>query len=274
MSENLNAEAKVAELLQPGQEAALEQALTEEFNSATKPAESKPAEADEAETKIANPGEKTSDKEGAHLQPGEKAGEADTNNKENSFKNLLADRNEAKAKAAEALTENQILSKQVSELTELVQKLSAGNSNDGAANDDSADDTPLTKKEVDAYLEQKLQEKLAASQKTEAAEKSLVEEIRALEENKLTPNAKEYADDIKAIMSKHPTLSAYAAYRMLQGEGIIPGEVFSSNANRTGTGNRSKSNLLKNVKPGDMTQAELEAHLKNEEKSGNLNGLI
>jgi len=287
MSEPINVEARVDELSKPENQAELESIITGQFNDAINPAGSKPADGDKApEQKPAEPGDNPKPAEdtppadkGEPSKPGEKkAGEEA--NKGDRVKQLLTDRNVAENKAAETLTENQILSKQVETLTALVEKLTSGKGGEGdgtkpEGDDPSADDKPMTKKEVDEYLERKLNEKNQSSEKEKAAEKSITDQIQALDTNEATPNAKEYAEDLKAIMAKHPTLSAYAAYRMLQGEGIIPTEdIGQSNANRTGTGNRSKSNLLKNKKPEDMSQAELEAHLKAEERSGGLQGLI
>lgn len=271
MSETLNAETRLEGLSQPGNEAELENTLAAEFSAATTTAESKPADGQTPEKNIADPVKETPQGDEPSKTGSDKAGEAAAPT--DRFKQLLADRNEAKSAAAEAQTENQILSKQVSELTNLVEKLAAGNPSEraeSANSDDSADDKPLTKKEAKEYVENLLKERSEVSEKQATAEKSIAEEIQALESNKETPNAKEYAEDIKSLMAKHPTISAYAAYRMLQGEGIIPSEGISSNANRTGTGNRSKSSLIKNKNAGDMTQAEREAYLFEEQSAGNL----
>jgi len=255
-----------AELSKPENKAELEQTLAKAFNEGTQPADAKPAAADEVENK----GDE--DKGQPADDPSKKnAGEADK--KPNRFEELLADRNAAKIEAAEKQTEVQTLTKQVEVLTKAIEGLKAGNGGEGADADDSegADDKPMTKKEVDAYLERKLNERNAASDQSAAAEKSITEQIQALETKKGTPNAKEYTDELKAVMAKHPSITAYMAYRSLQGEGIIPIDgATRSNANRTGTGGRSKTNLLDTKNPESMTQAELLAQINAAHKSGDL----
>lgn len=266
MGQELNVGEVVAELSKPENAAELNQTLNDAFKEATTPAE-KPADAKPAENKqeVTPSGDDPSKKAGEDAKP------------KSRVEVLLEDRNIAKAEAAEKQTEVQTLTKQVEILSALVEKLSSGKASEtnDAGNDDGADDKPMTKKEVDAYLERKLQEKADLQNSAANAEKSVSEQIQALETNKETPNAKEYADELKAVMAKHTSLSAYAAYRMLQGEGIIPIEgVNRSNANRTGTGTRSKTNLLESKSAADMSQAEALAYLKGAEKSGDLNGLI
>lgn len=283
MSDTKSVEARVDELSKPGNEAELSKVLDAEFNAATNPADSKPADGQKPETTPANPDNKTAPADGAKPAEGgepsnaggDKAGEGA--DKGDRYKDLLADRNEAKANAAQAQIENQILSKQVADLTALVQKLATGKGGEGdgakpGEGAPSADD--LKGKDIATIINEILDKREQSKSAAADAEKSITEAIQSLEKNPETPKAKEYEADIKALMVKHPTISAYAAYRMLQGEGIIPSEAISSNANRTGTGNRSKSNLLKNKRPEDMTTAELEAHLKAEERAGGLQGLI
>jgi tRNA splicing endonuclease len=165
----------------------------------------------------------------------------------------------------------------VETLSKLVETLTSGKGNeaDVVKLDDVADDEPMTKKQVDAYFSKKLAEQAETANSTANAEKSINDQIQALETNKQTPDAKDYADDLKAIMAKHTSLSAYAAYRMLQGEGVIPIDgVNRSNANRTGTGTRSKTNLLDSKSAADMSKDDMLTYLKGAEKSGDLNGLI
>ena len=73
-------------------------------------------------------------------------------------------------------------------------------------------------------------------------------------------------------------MSAYAAYRMLQGEGIIPSDneaSANSNANRMGTGSRSNSGLRNSKRPEDMTTAELDAAVEKDfGKGGKYEGQI
>lgn len=260
-------EAVTAELSKPENKAELESTLNDAFKQGTEtPAEAKPAEAaPAAEQKT---GEETiPPKEGEDLS--KKAGEADE--KGNRVKELLADRNVAETEAANKQTEVQALTKQVADLAKIITDLKAGKTGEAAVvDDDGADDKPMTKKEVDAYLEKKLQEKNSASEQLAAAEKSIANQIQALETNKETPYSKDFTVEIKSAMIKFPGMNAYAAYCMLVGANVIPGADVKSNANRTGTGNRSKTNLLDNKKPEDMSQAELLSYLKGQEKSGEL----
>ena len=266
MGNELNVGEVVAELSKPENAAELNQTLNDAFKEATTPAE-KTADAKPAENKQEAPSgdDLSKDEAGEPVKP------------KSRVEVLLEDRNVAKTEAAEKQTKVQTLTKQVETLSALVEKLTSGKGNeaDAVKIDDVADDEPMTKKQVDAYLERKLQEKAEAANSEANAEKSINDQIQALETNKQTPDAKEYANELKAIMAKHTSLSAYAAYRMLQGEGVIPMEgVNVSNANRTGTGNRSKTNLLDSKSAADMTQADALSYLKGAEKSGDLNGLI
>lgn len=264
MSNELNVESVVADLSKPENKAELNQTLNDAFKEATTPAEPKPAEAQVAENKVGTE-ELSKENAGEVVKP------------KSRVENLLADRNAANTEAAEKQTEVQVLTAQVENLTKVIEKLTTGKGNEAndAGNDDGADDKPMTKKEVDEYLAKKELDKTQSIQSAEAAEKSINDQIQALETDKETPNAKEYSEDLKAIMAKHPTLTAYAAYKMLQGQGIIPMDgVINSNANRTGTGNRSKTNLLESKSAADMTQNDALAHLKEAEKSGELGGLI
>lgn len=278
MAEPKDVNAVVDELSKPGNEAELAKTLNNEFNEISggdEPGGDKP-KTDGAPSDNQPAPAKTGD--GEHSNDGGNNDGADNgdNKKPDRFKDLLADRNEARDLAAGKQTDNQILTKQVKDLTDLVQKLVAngGKAQEDGGNDGQPaadDDKPMTKKEALAFLEETLNKRKQADSQAEVAEKSITEAITALETNPATPEAKEYAAEIKALMVKHPTISAYAAYRMLQGEGVIPIEgAGGSNANKTGTGKRSKGGLIKNKKAEDMTQAEAEAHLRNEQAAGTL----
>lgn len=275
MAEPINVESVVADLSKPENAQELNQTLNDAFKEATTTPAEKAADAQPAENKqpeVANPkGEAPAKAE----EPSKDAGEPVK--PKSRVETLLEDRNNAKTEAAEKQTEVQTLTKQVETLSALVEKLTSGKGSeaDGAGNDDVADDEPMTKKQVDAYLEKKLAEQAEASNSKANAEKSINDQIQALENDKETPDYKEHTENLKAIMAKHPTLTAYAAYKMLQGQGIIPMDgVNVSNANRTGTGTRSKTNLLDSKSATDMSQNDLLSHLKSAEKSGELDGLI
>ena len=281
--ETPSVEARVDELSKPGNEAELAKVLDSEFSAASKaPADRKPAE-DPQDPEPKNPAAtdpKTDPADPAKSDPSNpssKTGE-DTTNK-NSAKDILADRNKAREEAAVAQTNEQVLSKKLDDALALINKLVAGKNPEGgepANADDPADDKPMTKKEAEAFVEALLNKKQADSTKAADAEKSISEEIQALEGDEDAPHAKENADLIKEAMLKHPTMTAYAVYCMLVGAGKIPAAddpTSNSNSKRTSTGNRSKANLTRSKRPEDMTQAEREQHLQNEFKSGGMQGI-
>ena len=245
----------------------LSSALDEAFNEASKTADTdKTAEAPKAENKDGdeNAADKTADNSNA----------GDDDKPKNRVESLLADRNEAKTAAAEAQTEVQALTKQLADMAKTIEELKSGKTGEKAGSNTGADDSDEGKT-VAQIVEETLAKREAAANASKDAEKSITDQIQALETNKQTPDAKEYADDLKALMAKHPTISAYAAYRMLQGEGIIPiGGANRSNANRTSTGNRSKTTLLNGKSANDMSSDEQFAFLKGAEKAGDLKGLI
>lgn len=263
MSEQINVGEVVEELSKPENKAELEQTLNDAFNE-TIPADAKTADAKPAENKESE--DLLKDQSG---KPDE-AGESEP--KKNRFESLLEDRNNAKAEAAEKQTEVEMLTKRVEDLTSLVEKLSTGSDRDATA--DGSADEPMTKAEVDAYLERKLEEKLSSARSQEDAEKSISDAIQKLSQDKETQNAKDYSDQLKSIMTKHPTLPAYAAYRMLQGEGVIPSLGVGSNANKTGTGSRSKTNLLEKANFDDLSTDQITDYLRQEEKAGRLSDKI
>lgn len=270
--EKVNIETVVDDLSKPENKAELEKSLNDAFKEATNSADDKTAAPDEGDQK-----DVSKDKKPEGDDPSkQKAGE-DDKKPANRVEELLHDRNVAKTEAANKQTEVQALTKQISDLTKLVQDLQSGKGGERANSDDGegTDDKPMTKKEIDAYLAKKEQEKAEVSNSTAAAEKSIADQIQALEADKDAPHAKDFIDLLKKGMQAHPTLSAYAVYCMYVGAGQIPGvEVARSNANRTGTSNRSKTNLLNTKNPADMTQAERLAFLKGAEKSNDLKGLI
>lgn len=285
MSEPINVDARVDELSQPGNEAELAKVLNAEFNNETLPADSKPAEAaPAAEPKPAEPAKQPEptpapqpkEGEGEPSKAGEQKAGEEANKGKNRIEEILADRNEAKTAAAEAQTDVQILTKQVQDLTAIVEKLTSGKQGEGEGTpskpgEPSADDKlPQTKEELLALIDELTNKKNEASDKAAAAEKSITDAIQALNADEY-PHAEDFKTEISEVMRKFTGMKAFAAYNFLVGNGVIPTEVISSNANRTGTGNRSKSSLVKNKSAEDMTQAEREAYLFGEQKAGNLN---
>jgi hypothetical protein len=242
---NANAELTnvVDDLSKPENEAALNKALTDELKTqeGDTPADKTP----EASPKPEGNKEKTLSDDNKQPEKADK------------IKNLLSSRNEARDAAAKAELDAQAKEQRIKDLEAENERLKSGNKGEGDDNQPSADDKPLTKAEVEKLLA----ERESSEIKKAAAEKADVAEVDALKENKSTPNSEEYRDDILEIMKKHPTLSAYAAYKMLQGDGIIPFDdaSASSNASKLNTGDKTKANLLKDKKPEDMSDAELEA---------------
>jgi len=275
-----NVEARVDELSKPGNEAELAKVIGSQFNQAVGTVVSEPTKVETPEPKpVTVDDPKPADPKPATTEdPKPAAGEDD--NKNDKFKEILSDRNKAEGAAADAQTEVQILTKQVSDLNLLVQKLTSGKQGAGEGDepngdDPSADDKPMTKKEIDEYLASKEQEKSKTSEQLAAAEKSITDAIQALEGNADFPNATQFAEQIKEVMKTFPTMKASVAYDLLKGRGVIPAEeVNNSNANRTGTGNRSKSNLIKSKQPSEMSTAELEQEVRALEKGGSLVGLV
>lgn len=284
MSENLNAGERLEELSKPGNEAELEKVLSQEFNQATNAVEVKTTEDDKKSEKNDDNSDENNQKEseddkkssddnsGDHSNDGDnKAGDRD--NKTSRIQDLLSDRNNAKKEAAEAQTENAMLSKRVEDLTKLVEKLTSGKTGEGELSDDdnSTDEKPLTKAQAKAYVDELISEKENESKKLEVAEKSISDDIQNLvsKPNEF-PNAGDFKKEISDVMKQFPTMKAKAAYALLKGDGIIPSEVNNSNANKTTTGQRSKSNLTKTQNSEGMTQAEREEYLFKEQASGNL----
>lgn len=267
MADPINLETVVDDLSKPENAGELNKALNDAFKEATNPLADNTAAPIPGDNKV-TPSEDPSQ---------QKAGD-DNKAPTNRIDDILADRNAAKAEAADKQTEVQTLTKQVETLAKLVEDLKSGKPGEKAvadSTDDGADDKPMTNKDIDAYFEKKLQEQSATKTQSEAAEKSITEGIQALDTNKETPHASKFQAEIRKVMETFPNMKADVAYATLVGKGIIPADnIVSSNANRTGTGNRSKTNLLDTKKPTDMSQDEALSFLKGAEKAGDLNGLI
>jgi len=285
MSENQNVEARVDELSKAGNEAELEKVLSSEFNNEENPAEDKTADDDKSEKNDVNSDENNQDKSEDDNKSDDKNSEDHSNDgdkntgdkadKTNRVKDLLADRNKAKEEAAKAQSENSILSKRIEDLTELVQKLASGKNSEGDNSDDKSDlstDEIKSKEDVAKLVEDIINKKQDEASKTLDAEKSITDGIQELiSKGEDFPNAEHFKKEIADVMKQFPSMKARAAYALLKGDGIIPSEEIKSNANRTGTSGRSKSNLIKSKNADDMTQAEREAYLFEQQKAGSLN---
>jgi len=243
-------EKQVDDLSKPENETELNKVLTDELSQSGDPAQNDPKPQDDDPLKDQT--DPSNDD-----KPVEKA---------DKIKNLLADRNEAREAAAKAELDAQTKEKMIADLKAENERLKSGDKGD---EDNSSTDK---NKSVDQLVKEAVEKALSQRQQSEAAEKSDIAEVEALKENKSTPNAAEYEKDIRELMIKHPTISAYAAYRMLQGEGVIPKDdaSISSNSDKLNTGDQPKHNLVKGVDPSNMTLEEQEAHLKVEASSGRL----
>jgi len=252
---NSNAELDKAvdDLSEAGNEAALDKALSAGLNEqeGDKPAEKTPEDAKPE-------GEKP---EGDAKPPVDDK----VQTKADRIKDLLSDRNEARDAAVSAETQAQVKEQRIKDLEAENELLKSGDKGEG---EDPSADKPLTKAEVEKLLA----ERDSSETKKAAAEKTNIAEVDALKENKNTPNYEDHRDDIIEIMEKHPTLTAYAAYKMLQGDGIIPFDDASANSNagRLNTGDKAKANLLRDKKPEDMSDSELEQAARDEAAKGNV----
>jgi len=265
---NANAELDktVDDLSKEGNEDALNKALNDDLEQSGDPAQKDPSPTNKEDPK---PKEGDGDDGDKGDDPSKNEDPKDDDKKAekaDKIKNLLSDRNEARKAAADAEIENNANAKRIADLEAENARLKSGDQGDG---DDPSTDK---NKSIDEIVKEKVEKALSAKEQASAAEKSDIAEVEALKKNSATPNSEEYEVEIKAAMQKHPTISAYAAYRMLQGEGIIPLDNASSNsnANKLNTGDRPKNNLIQDKKVEDMTDAEQEAHLREEQASGRL----
>jgi len=264
-------EAKVDDLSKPGNEEALNKALNDDFSQTEDPAQEDPKEEKpeaDPEPEGDNPDEEDGEGDGDDPSQDNKDTNKDDKqpSKKDKVKSLLADRNEAREARAEAELENAAKDKKITDLEAENARLKSGDEGDGDE-DPSAD-----KQSLDDLIKKGVEKALGDRDNATAAEKSDIAEVEALRTNKNTPDSKSYEADIKDAMTSHPTLSAYAAYRMLQGEGIIPTDTASvnSNADKLNTGSQPKNNLIKDKNPDDMSTTELEAHIKKEQAAGRI----
>lgn len=276
MSEEINNEVVVDELSKPGNEADLEKALQSDFDAAGQD----PAGPDDGQNKDLDIIPNTDKPAENQIKPDEadkgaeplKQNEADIeNNKGDRFKELLQDRNKARGEAAANQTESQILSKEVENLTALVKTLQQ--KGEGGDQGDQPADEPLTTKGVSELMNKILDERESGNVAKQDAEKSDTNEVNALLSNQdYGEVAKPYESKIREIMQAHPTISAIAALAMAQGfEALSGGNAAPvSNANKTHIGNRTKTNLRRDVKPSDMKDTDMEKYLRGEEAKGTL----
>jgi len=263
---NPELDAKVDDLSKPGNEEALNKALTDEMSQNEDPAQNDLApktDVDPADTKNAD------DKSDDPLKDQDPDKDPKEQKVERS-KKLLHDRNEAREAAAKAELDSQAKEKKISDLEAENARLRSDDKGDG--DDDPSADKNDGDNDLQKRIDEGVKKALGDRDNASAAEKSDVAEVEALRKNNDTPDSEKYETEINDVMKKHPTVSAYAAYRMLQGEGVIPTDTASpgSNANKLNTGDQPKNNLIKEKNPKDMTTAEQEAHLRGEQAAGRL----
>lgn len=272
-SEPTNFETVVDDLSKPGNEAVLEKTLNDAFNNTAddapadatgqnKDVKDNPAPATEPVPTDPNAG-------GDHSQPGNEPDNGPKNG--DRFADLLKDRNEARSAAANAQGNEQVLAKQVKDLTDLVAKLQNG---EGVTdNNQPADDKPVTADVVKSLVKEILQEQNKSVEEQQAAEKSDTEEVsKLLSHEEFGEAAKPYEPKIREVMKAHPTVSAVAAYAMAVGVEALNGgnAAPASNTNKTTIGNRSKTTLRREAKPTDMANGDMEAYLRTEAAAGRL----
>ena len=267
----------VDDLMKPENEAQLSEALDQEFKESTeeKPEDSGTSDQKKDTSDQAPEGDKQKASEGDQKpdQTSNQTNDEAGNKKEDRYSELLKDRNEAKDQAAKDSGEKDELLSRISELEKKVAD------KDGKTGED---DESFTDDQKDGVSSSQVEDivKKALSERDEAtgAEKSIADGVKALSEKKGIEHAADFTKEISGIMAKHSSMSAYAAYRMLQGEGIIPSDneaSANSNANRMGTGSRSNSGLRNSKRPEDMTTAELDAAVEKDfGKGGKYEGQI
>lgn len=265
----------VDDLMKPENEPQLSEALDSEFKEATDNPEDSATSDQKKDTSDQAPegdDQKASEGDQETDQTSNQNTEAG-NQKKDRYSELLEDRNEAREQAATELGEKEALLARLSDLEKKVADNNGKTGEDDESFTDDQDET-LNSSRVKEIVESVL------SKRDEAAgtEKSIAEGITALSGRKGIEHATDFTKEISGIMAKHPSMSAYAAYRMLQGEGIVPGDneaSVNSNANKMGTGRRSNSGLRTAKRPENMTTKELEEQVnKDFGKGGKYEGQI
>jgi len=283
--ENQNIDNVVDELSKPGNEEALDKALTDAFDEETS-ADDTSAAATPAKTKGEDevdpiiPHEPSTGEEEEKEEPSkQEAGEADDDsNKQESkpdrFKELLKDRNEAKEEAAAKDQENTELKQQLSQMNEKMETL-ANKLGQGEGSSDEDTDEPLTKSQAKQMLNDMLNQQKQAESDQQAAEKSITESISELSNDQnFGELAKSREEGLKEIMGKHKSVSAFGALAMKLGqEAIEKGQTGEANTpqNTTKTGSRSKTKLSQGPKKvSQMNTDQMEKYLQGEQSAGQL----
>lgn len=257
---NANAELNktVDALSEAGNEAELNKALTSELGSqeGDQPANKTPE--DQTPEGVTPEGDgKSQSEDDKNVHP-----------KANKIKDLLANRNEAREAAVKAELDAQTKEQRIIELEAENERLKLSNKGEGDLDEPSTEDKPLTRAEVEKLLA----ERESSEIKKAATEKTDIAEVDALKENKNTPHAAEFKEEILEVMKTFPDMKADAAYKLLRGDGIIPFDDASANSNagKLNTGDRAKANLTRDVKPEDMSDEQLEKAAREEAAKGGI----
>ncbi len=263
---NPDVEAKVDALSEAGNEEALNEALNAEISQNSDPAQddhqiTETSKADVEDTQTPDNNDSVDSEKNQDDQQDVKQKTA------NRYKKLLADRTEARNEAADAKLDAQANEKRIADLEAENKRLKSGDQGD---EDNSSTDTNKNKS-IEDLVKKQVEDVLGQRDKTTAAEKSNIAEVEALESNPNTPNAKDHQDLITQAMDRFD-MNAEQAYTYLKGAGEIQADdaSASSNAAKLNTGSQPKHNLVRDVKPKDMSTGDMEAHLKKEQAAGRL----
>lgn len=269
-------EAKVDDLSKPGNEGELNKALNDEFKQIEDPAQNDPQPVDD------DPKDPASDPDPKDPDPAaDPEGDNDPDPKDpkdpaidpkqakaDKIKKILADKNAATDAAAQAELDKAADAKKIADLEAENASLRTGDKGEG--DDPSDPSTDKNKgKSIDQIVKEKVDDALGKADKANAAEKSNVAEVDALKADDF-PHAVEHKDTITQAMSRF-NMNAEQAYAYLKGQDVIPADSApASNANKLNTGDQPKNNLVKDVKPTEMSTKEQEAYLQKEQAAGRL----
>lgn len=270
MSEEVNIDATVDELSKPGNEAALSDALTNAFQNVDADSAAKP---EAGQNKGNDNGNNGSDADDAAGSSKEENGSGDGSGND-SWPDILADRNAKKEAGANDQIQKTALEQRIENLTKLVEELKGkgGQANDDVDGDGAAEDKPLTMANVMEAVKKVLGETKQAEAEQLASEKSDADEVnKILSDKKLGKLAKPYEAKLKEFVSKHKSVSGFAALCAVVGAEALQERLSGKPSfNKTAVGNRGKANLHKDKNPKDMSSSDIEAYLRKEQAEGRL----
>ena len=248
----------------------VEQAAAAEFN---KGSEADTSGASDQKTTI-DPNPKNPPANDDHLKQGKDNAGTDTGDGgkddkgKDHFTDLLRDRNQAREEAAIEKQKGVQQAKSIDDLTSENAKLKEqlGQKGDGGGETQPAD---KSKSIIENLVKQATQEQFERLQKISESEKADAADVAEVVAS--NPQAEGLKDQMSKLMAKHPTISAKAAYFMLLGMSAVgEGETTPSNASKSGTGSRSKSDLRGTKDISKMKTGDLEQVLREQEKAGEI----